>query len=592
MATVYKKTYTKPLPDDAELFTRKGERVARWKDAKGKRRTAKVTTGKDGSARIIIEAATWTAKYRNGAGQIVETATGCKTKDAAQAVLVELETRADKVRSGKWTAAEDSVLDHQSTPIDKHVDAYLAALAVKPGKGRRPRVSPHHCANVGRNLRGVVAACGFKRLRDLTRSAVEKWAAQCPTEDMAARTINTHLSAITAFGNWCVETGRLVSNPFTRLAKADEKADRRRQRRALTEPELIKLLKVARLRPLAEYGRETVRREDAADRTEKRSRRTWTRAPLTFDTIDAAAQRGRDVLRKRPAFIAKLEHSGRERALIYKALVLTGLRKGELDSLTVGKLELEGGFLHVMLDAADEKAGRGAEVPVRADLAADLCRWVADKLEAVRTEAKAAGAAIPARLPADTPLLNVPTGLIKILDRDLKAAGIPKRDDRGRTVDVHAMRHTFGTHLSKGGVAPRTAQAAMRHGSLELTMNAYTDPRLLDVAGALDVLPALPLDDEADQQRATGTTDNVACALAPMLAPNLGNHSTPGATVDKSALCAALGQSAVSVDAVDGKQTPSRQVKQRAIGFEPTTSSLGSWHSTTELRPHTYITPI
>ena len=73
-----------------------------------------------------------------------------------------------------------------------------------------------------------------------------------------------------------------------------------------------------------------------------------------------------------------------------------------------------------------------------------------------------AGAPIPARLPADTPLLNVPTGLVKILDRDLRVAGIAKCDDRGRTVDVHAMRHTFGTHLSKGGVAPRTAQAAMR----------------------------------------------------------------------------------------------------------------------------------
>ncbi|MCH7885841.1 MAG: hypothetical protein IIC01_11410 [Planctomycetes bacterium] len=34
--TVYKKTYTKPLPPDAEAFTRKGERFARWKDAKGK----------------------------------------------------------------------------------------------------------------------------------------------------------------------------------------------------------------------------------------------------------------------------------------------------------------------------------------------------------------------------------------------------------------------------------------------------------------------------------------------------------------------------------------------------------------------------
>jgi integrase len=60
--------------------------------------------------------------------------------------------------------------------------------------------------------------------------------------------------------------------------------------------------------------------------------------------------------------------------------------------------------------------------------------------------------------------------LVRILDRDLRAAGIPKRDDRGRTVDVHAMRTTFGTLLSRTGAAPRTAQAAMRHSDIKLTM--------------------------------------------------------------------------------------------------------------------------
>jgi hypothetical protein len=47
--------------------------------------------------------------------------------------------------------------------------------------------------------------------------------------------------------------------------------------------------------------------------------------------------------------------------------------------------------------------------------------------------------------------------------------------------------------LSKGGVAPRTAQAALRHADIQLTLNVYTDPALLDVRGALEVLPALPL---------------------------------------------------------------------------------------------------
>jgi len=73
------------------------------------------------------------------------------------------------------------------------------------------------------------------------------------------------------------------------------------------------------------------------------------------------------------------------------------------------------------------------------------------------------------------PLFRVPAGLVKILNRDLKAADIPKQDERGRTVDVHALRHTFGTLLSKHGVAPRTAHAAMRHSTIDLTMNVYTD---------------------------------------------------------------------------------------------------------------------
>ena len=34
----------------------------------------------------------------------------------------------------------------------------------------------------------------------------------------------------------------------------------------------------------------------------------------------------------------------------------------------------------------------------------------------------------------------------------------------------------------------------MRHSTIDLTMNVYTDPKLLDVHGALDSLAALPLD--------------------------------------------------------------------------------------------------
>src|SRR5271157_6066859 len=133
---------------------------------------------------------------------------------------------------------------------------------------------------------------------------------------------------------------------------------------------------------------------------------------------------------------------------------------------------------------------------------------------------------LSARLPPDTPVFHVPSRLVKILDRDLRLAGIAKRDERDRTLDVHALRTTFRTLLSKGGVAPRTAQAAMRHSDIRLTMGVYTDPKLLDVRGALDALPLLSLQcegNESEMVRATGTS-GAARMVAPTVAPTPDNR--------------------------------------------------------------------
>ena len=62
--------------------------------------------------------------------------------------------------------------------------------------------------------------------------------------------------------------------------------------------------------------------------------------------------------------------------MIYKTLALTGLRKGELASLTVGQLDLDADPPFLMLDAADEKNRQGSTLPLRGDLAADLGEWL------------------------------------------------------------------------------------------------------------------------------------------------------------------------------------------------------------------------
>ena len=299
-----------------------------------------------------------------------------------------------------------------------------------PGRSRCTGTTPDAYLN------RLAADCGFDRLADLNREALERWLAARDDEGAVGPVPQRPPDRPHRLRQLVrrPSIGRLSSNPFKGVPKADEKADPRRRRRAMTEAELVRLLDVARRRPLLEAL--TVRR---------------------------GKRKGEAFANVRPEVRERLEAVGRERALIYKTLVLTGLRKSELASLTVAQLRLDGPIPHVELDAADEKNREGNGVVIRADLADDLRAWLADKLAGLQADARRRGEPIPARLPADTPVFDVPTGLVRIFDRDLKRAGIPKRDERGRTLDVHALRTTFGTLLSRGGVPLRTAQAAMRH---------------------------------------------------------------------------------------------------------------------------------
>jgi len=525
MGTVFKRTSTKPLPVGAELFARKGQRFARWTTPKGKTRTAAVVVPTEGQfvgqERIAVETPTYTAKFRDGAGYVRTVATGCKDETAARVVLAELEKRAEKVRSGIITKSEDAMTIHQHTPLTEHVGEFIATMRAA---GR----DVDYVAETKRMIERVVRELSLRRLSDIRPEAVERWLAQqtMPQADkpaMGARTRNSYLVALRTFCRWCVERDRLPFDPLAKLDRVDERSDCRRQRRALTEAELSRLLIVARLRPLAEYGRETMpKSNNAAECLKSRKRASWTYKPLTFDKLNAAVGRAHERLKDSPEFIAQMERLGIERALIYKLAVTTGLRKSELASLTVGQLDLDGDFPHVRLNAADEKNREGNSIPLRRDVTDELREWVSSLRAGFGNVLAFRRDTFATALPTSTPLLNVPKAFCKILNRDLKAAGIPKRDDRGRTIDVHALRHTFGTMLSMAGVSPRVAQAAMRHSSLDLTMNVYTDPRLLDVQGAVESLPEFTLTNDTAESRqriAAGAETFVPSAVTPTVTP-------------------------------------------------------------------------
>jgi hypothetical protein len=73
----------------------------------------------------------------------------------------------------------------------------------------------------------------------------------------------------------------------------------------------------------------------------------------------------------------------------------------------------------------------------------------------------------------------------------------------------------------------------MRHSDIRLTMQTYTDPKLLDVRGALAALPALPVGAGPDAGEAVMTGTD-ASALAPTLAPNWCKRATSLTKADKT----------------------------------------------------------
>ena len=364
---------------------------------------------------------------------------------------------------------------HVDLPLDEQLEAYVEHLGRKRVRGRK--VSEQYRKNIRIRLKRIVEECGFKKLRGITRDRVERWLDEAEAKGLSAATRNEYLISLSAFCAWAKKHHRMSRNPLVGIGKADRSADRRHQRRALTAAEVTALLEAARYRPIAEVGRPSMKLPKGASlpNGERRKRSSWTFEPLTPENFQQCYTAGLERLAKQTVRRKRLERLGRKREIFYLIAVSTGFRHNEVASLTLGQLHLDAEPTpYLTLDSADTKNAREAMLPLRLDVIEKLREYLAD---------------YPARAAnLDAKLFDCPP-TIRIYDADLQAAGIAKRDARGRVADIHALRHTFGTHLSAAGVHPRTTMAAMRHSRIELTMNLYTDPALLDIAGAVNALP-------------------------------------------------------------------------------------------------------
>lgn len=377
----------------------------------------------------------WYGQYRDAAGKLRRVALSTD-KQAAQSMLRDLERKAERQKAGLI----DEHAETRQLSVEGFVTDYLDYMRLK-GNGER------HVADTRRLLLKSVDACGFELLSDFKPGPLDRFLAGMMKKDgtqASARTKNTHRQSIMGFANWLVKSRKaLPINPLANSTKASGGASIKR--RAVSVEELKTLMLVALERPLQERMR-----------------------------IRMGPMKGALDAKVRPAVRERLERQGRLRVLLYKAAFYTGLRRGELRALKVHHLRLMGDEPSLTLPGNMTKNKEDADIPLRRDFASELLAWIEG--EGMRG--------------TDT-VFPVGRDVAKHLKRDMRAAGIPIVDERGRVFDFHAFRKCTGTYLNKLGVPITTAQLLMRHSTVDLTANVYNDGELHDKREAVDLLPAL-----------------------------------------------------------------------------------------------------
>lgn len=160
--------------------------------------------------------------------------------------------------------------------------------------------------------------------------------------------------------------------------------------------------------------------------------------------------------------------TGRERAILYRLAIGTGLRANELGTLRPSSFHF-GEKPMVFVAGANTKNGEDARQPMPSSLAKLTEEW----------------------LPKSTDEELFPgewyKKAAKMIRVDLAKAKIAPETAEG-VVNFHALRVTYGTNLARAGISPAIAQKLMRHSDIKLTLEIYTKFSTEEVSDAVEKL--------------------------------------------------------------------------------------------------------
>jgi site-specific recombinase XerD len=238
VASIYKQTYTEPLPNDAQLISRDGRQYARF-TRKGKTVEAPVT--KDGH-RVIRQTRKYYAELRDENGRVTYIPLSAD-RMVSHTMLRDIERKAERIKNG-LELPDSYRLDG---PIDDLVRSFQKHLKAKGTSARQIREKSN------RILR-IIAACSFKRWNDISGSKVEHFLTDLHEGTdgecgRSARTVNSYLESIRHFCTWVEKEKRASFSPVAHLYSLNVNTDRRHVRRALTIEQCRSLLAVTKHRP-------------------------------------------------------------------------------------------------------------------------------------------------------------------------------------------------------------------------------------------------------------------------------------------------------------------------------------------------------
>jgi integrase len=454
MASVFRRVKKKPLPAGAEVVERKGQRLAVWIDAQGKRRSAPLT--KDGLG-IQIASTTYTVQFYDEHGQPQRKASRCRDRAAAEQLGRELEKRAMQRREGLLDPAQERFAKAARVPVAEHAAAHVEHLRAAGNTAK-------HVRTVERHLRAIFATAGIERLPELKSAAVLSAMAAMrnpPRAEPPAKqkqpaslaTCNAHLRSVKGFSRWLWKQRLTPDDALLDLGLYNAATDRRHIRREMSREEVQWLLDVTEQRSLPGHG-----------------------AP------------------------------GPTRAMCYRVAAATGFRATELRSLTVDSFDLDGTPPTCTVEAGYSKRRKRDVQPLPDALVEPLRAWLSgfrpdepvftgiagNTARMLRSDLAAARAAwLKAAEQEPEPV------------REQMAASdfLLYRNRQGHVADFHSLRVLFISRVVKGGASVKEAQTLARHSTPVLTMNIYSRATLLDVAGAVeglgDLLTSQPSRQEA-----------------------------------------------------------------------------------------------